>query len=107
MLLWDGNYLSIGQLLSTKLQVVVRNDLGNLVEGATVKIFKTEADYESEKNASGQGQTDDKGKIVLSDLESVIYYIHVEKNDLSNIGRGVQTNKLKAKRKNIVNVIIE
>ena len=38
------------QLLPTKLDVTVRNDLGNIVEGATVTLYATESDYDFEEN---------------------------------------------------------
>lgn len=95
------------QLFKTKLQVTVRNDLGNIVEGAEVSIFKTEADYDKEVNAVATGKTDEKGRVLFKDLEPVAYFMHVEKGDNTNMGRGVKTAKLISKKKNKVNVVIQ
>lgn len=98
---------SNAQLLPTNLQLIVRNELGNVVEGAKVKIYSTEADYDADENVLMEGVTDEKGKVIFKKLRPAVYYMNVEKGELSNMGRGVKTNKLKARRKNIVNVIIE
>ena len=98
---------SKAQVFKTKLQVVVRNDLGNTVEGATVTLYKTEADYDEEKNPVQTAQTTAKGKVLFMGLEPISYYMNVEKDDLNNVGRGAKTTKLIDKKKNIVDVIIE
>lgn len=95
------------QLLDTKLQVTVRNDLGNVVEGATVTLFKTMTDYENEENPVQSAVTDAKGRVKFTELAAMAYYMHVEKGELTNIGRGVQTSKLISKKKNMLNVVIE
>lgn len=95
------------QLLNTKLQVMVVNDLGNAVEGATVSLFKTQADYDEGQNAVQTGETNAKGKVNFKKLEPAAYFMHVEKGDMTNIGRGVKTAKLIAKKKNRLNVVIE
>lgn len=102
-----ASHESDAQLLPTKLQVTVRNDLGNVVEGATVLLFKTEADYDKSENFVGEAVTDRKGRVIFKDLEPISYYMHVEKGDLTNIGLGVKTVKLVSKKKNKLNVIIE
>jgi len=95
------------QLLNTKLQVTVRNDLGTVVEGATVTLFKTMEDYENETNPVKTEVTDDKGRVLFYELAPRAYFMLVRKDDLSNIGRGIQTSKLEEKKKNMVNVVIE
>ncbi len=99
--------VSHSQVLKTKLQVTVRNDLGNIVEGATVTLYKTQADYENNENPVQSGETDEKGRIIFKELQPVSYFMDVRKGDLNNDGRGVQTTKLIAKKKNIVATIIE
>lgn len=95
------------QVFKTKLQVTVRNDLGNLVQGATVTLYTTQTDYENNENPVQSGETDEKGKIMFKELKPVSYFMDVRKNDLNNDGRGVQTTKLIVKKKNIVATIIE
>jgi hypothetical protein len=96
-----------GQILPTKLQITVRDDLGNLVPGARVKLFKNEKDYQEEKNQVGTTLlTNAKGQVTFPDLESVAYYVMVAKGDLDNSGGGNRTTTLEAKRLNKVTIII-
>ena len=48
------------QIIKTSLNVTVRDELGNTVEGATVMLFETEEDYLKETNIASQGITDKK-----------------------------------------------
>jgi hypothetical protein len=98
---------SNGQVLKTKLQVTVSNDLGNIVQGATVTLYRTQSDYENNENAVQTADTDEKGRILFKELLPVSYYMDARKGDLSNDGRGVQTTKLIAKKKNLIATIIE
>jgi uncharacterized protein (DUF2141 family) len=95
------------QLMNTKLQITVTNDLGNLIEGATVTLFNSMDDYDSETNPVQSATTDEKGRVLFYELEPKSYFMTVTKDDLTNAGRGTQTSKLIAKKKNIINVVIE
>lgn len=95
------------QILTTKLQVTVRDDLGNLVEGAEVRLFKTEEDYNKEQNQVGATlKTDAKGKASFNELEPMVYYIIAEKGDKDNSGAGTKTESLTAKKVNKITLII-
>ena len=96
-----------GQILNTKLQVFVVNDSGNAVDSAMVYLYKTEADYDVSENAIQSASTDAKGRVVFKKLAPTAYFMHVEKGDMTNVGRGVKTTKLVAKKKNRLNVVIE
>lgn len=98
---------SNAQVLNTKLQITVTNDLGNLVEGAVVTLYKTIDDYDSETNPVQTATTDAKGRVLFYELEPIAYYMTVTKDDLTNAGRGTQTTKLIEKKKNLINVVIE
>ena len=98
---------AIAQLLPTKLQVIVRSDLGNTVEEAQVTLYKTEMDYDAGENAIQSGTTDKKGRVTFKNLTPIAYYMYVEKGEMTNIGRGIKTTKLISKKKNRLNVIIE
>jgi hypothetical protein len=39
------------QVLTTKLQITVRNDAGNLEKDVKVSLYRTKEDYEASKNA--------------------------------------------------------
>lgn len=95
------------QLIKTSLTVTVRDELGNTVEGATVKLFENEADYNAEKNPSVEGVTDAKGNVKFKDMKAIPYFILVRKGDKDNAGKGEQTGALEAKKFNKVTIIIE
>lgn len=99
--------LSSFQLIKTQLTITVRNDLGNTVEGATVKLYEKEEDYNKEENAVAEGVTDAKGVVKFKDLKDIAYFVQVEKDDLNNFGGGEQTGKLEEKRINKVTIVIQ
>lgn len=94
-------------MLPTKLEITVRDELGNVVEGASVQLFKTQEDYDKGQNPITEvRKTDERGRVVFSDLEAKEYYVQAEKGDLDNGGAGVKTIPLVAKRINKVTIII-
>jgi len=95
------------QLLKTSLQIIVRNKLGNLEEGAEVKLYKTDEDYRNDTNLIGKEITDTKGRVKFSELEPTVYYIDARKGDMNNFGAGIKTDTLAEKRMNKVTIIIE
>jgi len=96
------------QVLNTSLRITVLDYLGNTVEGATVNIYPTENDYRNETNPVQEKQlTDKKGRVTFKKLEPVIYFVYVVKDDMNNVGGGVQTDTLEGGKVNKVNIIIE
>jgi hypothetical protein len=95
------------QLIKTTLNVVVRDETGNTVAGATIQLFETEEDYNTEKNVVAQGVADEKGFLKLRDLKAIAYYIIVRKDDKDNSGGGEQTGKLVEKKINKITVVIQ
>jgi hypothetical protein len=95
------------QILHTSLRVTVRNELGNLEEEAVVQIFLTDEDLRNGTNKVAEEKTDNKGRAIFRNLESVVYYVNVEKGDKNNYGGGQVTTKLTAKKLNNVTIIIE
>ena len=95
------------QLIKTTLNLTVRDELGNTVEGAAVKLFETEEDYTAEKNVAAEGVTDAKGVLKLKDLKAIPYFVMVKKDDKDNVGGGEQTGKLEAKKINKVTIVIQ
>lgn len=100
-------FLSGFQLIKTTLNVTVRDELGNTVEGATVQLFETEEDYKEETNVAAEGQTDKKGYVKFKDLKDIAYFVIVRKDDKDNTGGGEKTGKLEAKRINKVTIVIQ
>ena len=99
--------LSAFQLIKTSLNITVRDELGNIVEGAKVQLFENEADYTAEKNVVAEGATDKKGVVKLKELKSIPYYVIVRKEDKDNSGGGEQVTKLDENKINKVTIIIQ
>jgi len=95
------------QIIKTQLTMTVRDELGNTVEGASVKIFETQANYTEEKNPAAEGTTDAKGIVKFKNLKAIAYYILAKKEDKDNAGGGEQTGKLEEKRINKATVVIQ
>jgi hypothetical protein len=99
--------LSGFQLIKTTLHITVRDELGNIVEGATVQLFETEDDYLKEENVVAESMTDKYGIAKLKDLKAIAYYVIVRKDDKDNSGGGEKTAELEAKRINKVTIVIQ
>ena len=95
------------QLIKTSLNVTVRDEVGNTVEGATVLLFENEDDYTKEQNVVATGRTDNKGYVKLKELKPISYYVIVRKDDKDNAGGGEKTEKLEAKKINKVTIVIQ
>ena len=96
------------ELLPTSLKIKVIDYVGNIVEGAAVKLFHTEEDYRNETNQVGETQySDKKGQTTFKNLEPRVYFLYVTKGDMNNIGGGVQTDTLKTGKVNKINIVIE
>lgn len=97
---------SFTSFLKTSLNVTVRDETGNVVAGASIKLFASQADYEKETNAVAEGTTDEKGIVKFKDLNYSTVFLLVRKGDKDNTGGGEQT-KLESGRINKVTVIIQ
>jgi hypothetical protein len=95
------------QLIKTTLNLTVRDEIGNTVEGATVQLFEKEEDYTAEKNVVAEGTTDAKGILKLKELKPISYFVIVRKDDKDNSGGGERTGKLEEKRINKVTIVIQ
>lgn len=96
------------QIFKTSLEITVRDNLGNIVDGAEVQLFKNKEDYQAEANPiQGIKYTDAKGRAKFTELDTQEYYINVEKGDMNNYGAGIKTDQLEQKRNNKVTIIIE
>lgn len=95
------------QLIKTSLGITVRDEVGNIVTGATIQLFEKEEDYNLEQNVVAEGETDDKGYFRFKELKAISYFVIVRKDDKDNSGGGERTGKLEEKRINKVTVVIQ
>jgi ABC-type Na+ efflux pump permease subunit len=95
------------QIVKTSLGVTVRDEVGNIVTGATVQLFEKEEDYTAEKNVAVEGVTDEKGYIRFKELKAISYFVIVRKDDKDNSGGGERTGKLEEKKINKVTIVIQ
>ena len=95
------------QIFKTSLTVTVRDELGNIVEGASVKLFLKEEDYTKEVNPAEEGTTDAKGIVRFKKLESKVYFVLCRKGDKDNAGGGEKTPKLDEGKFNKVTIMIQ
>jgi hypothetical protein len=95
------------QLFNTSLTITVRDELGNTVEGVSVKLFAKEDDYIKEKNQLEEGTTDAKGVVKFKKLNPESYYILCRKGDKDNTGGGEKISALKKGEFNKVTIVIQ
>jgi len=95
------------QLFNTSLTVTVRDEMGNTVDGAAVKIFTKEEDYTKETNPVEEGTTDAKGVVKFKKLNPQAYFILCRKGDKDNAGGGEKISPLKKGDFNKVTVVIQ
>jgi hypothetical protein len=95
------------QLLNTSLTITVRDDLGNLVSGAEIRLFETEEDYLKEKNVAFSGISDNKGLVKLKKLKPISYYLIARKDDKDNAGGGERIGALEEGKFNKATVVIQ
>jgi hypothetical protein len=93
------------QIFTTSLRVTVRDGLGNIVEGATVKAFEKKDDYMKEVNVIESGITDKEGVSHFKKLKPINYFILCRKGDKNNNGGGVETKLVKDKLNEVTIVI--
>lgn len=95
------------QLFNTSLTITVRDELGNTVEGVSVKLYAKEDDYIKEKNQLEEGTTDAKGIVKFKKLNPESYYILCRKGDKDNTGGGEKISALKKGEFNKVTIVIQ
>jgi hypothetical protein len=95
------------QLINTSLTVTVRDELGNTVEGASIKLFETEENYNKETNPVAEGNTDAKGNYRFKKIKATAYFVLVKKDDKDNMGGGEKIGKLEEGKFNKVTIVIQ
>jgi hypothetical protein len=101
------SYASINQIIKTSLTLIIRDEVGNTVEKATVKLFEKEEDFLKEQNPAAEGETDAKGTVKFKNLKAIPYFVLARKGDKDNAGGGEQTGKLEEKKFNKATIVIQ
>ena len=92
--------------LKTSLNLTGRDETGNIVAGASIKLSAKKDDYDKEVKPIAEGITDEKGVFKFKELNHLSIFILVRKDDKDNSGGGEQT-KLEQGKINKVTVIIQ
>jgi hypothetical protein len=94
--------------VNTSLEISLKDDLGNSVTGATVKLYSSESNYLNEGSQVQTSKTSGSNGVVLfENLTSIKYYYNAEKDCLTNaFGAVTTTNNLSANYKNTVTVVL-
>lgn len=95
------------QIFNTSLTITVRDELGNTVEGVSVKLFAREDDYIKEKNQILEGTTDAKGVVKFKKLSPESYFVLCRKGDKDNTGGGEKISQLTKGEFNKVTIVIQ
>jgi hypothetical protein len=95
------------QIFKTSLTVTVRDELGNTVEGASVRLFLKEEDFTKEVNPVMETASDKKGVAKFNKLKPESYFILARKGDKDNTGGGEKIGKLEEGKFNKVTIIIQ
>ena len=99
--------LATSQIFKTSLTLTVRDELGNTVEGASVKLFQNEEDYNKEVKAIAEATTDAKGIAKFKGIKPIAYFVLVKKGDKDNAGGGEKIGKLEEGKFNKSTVVIQ
>ena len=96
------------QPLPTSLEITLKDNLGNNVSGAAVKLYSSESDWINGTNQVGVTQfSDGSGKVKFTNLSNIKYYWFVEKDCQNNVNGSItSTSALTANINNLANVIL-
>lgn len=76
----------------TKLEITIKDELGNLVSGASVKLYASQTDWANKTNQVGSTLfTDATGIVTFSSLSAIKYYWFAEKDCKNNYNGGATT----------------
>lgn len=92
--------------LKTSLNVTVRDEVGNVVVGANIKLYSNRENWEKETGHFAEGVTDEKGIFKFKEVNQLNVFLLVRKDDKDNTGGGEQT-RLEEGKINKVTVIIQ
>lgn len=90
-----------------QLELQISDRSNNVVQGATVMLFSSEENWESQSSAIKVSSSDLDGKALFKDLNETQYYFYIEKGDLNNYYEAVTFSEpLRKNEKRTINCII-
>jgi hypothetical protein len=92
----------------TSLEVTLKDNLGNKISGASVKLYSSQTNWNNGANQVGTTQfSDASGKVKFNDLSNIKYFWFAEKDCQNNVNGGITTTSaLTANVNNTVDVIL-
>ena len=99
--------MAFSQIFKTNLTLTVRDELGNTVDSASVKLFEKKEDYLKEVNVAAETTTNAKGVAKFKGIKPVSYFVLVRKCDKDNAGGGEEISKLEEGKFNKSTVVIQ
>ncbi len=76
----------------TRLELSIKDNLGNSVSGASVKLYSSQTDWNAGTNQIGTTLVSDaSGKVTFTDLSNISYFWLVEKDCQNNVRGAVTT----------------
>lgn len=89
-------------LTPISLELTIRDNLGNAVSEASVKLYASQTDWSNETTQVGVTQfSDESGKVKFNDLSNTVYYWLVEKGCQNNVNGIVTTTSALAENTNM------
>lgn len=94
---------------TSTLELTIKNELGNLIPGATVKLYSNETDWRNQTNQIGSTKiTGSDGIVNFTNIDDIKYYWYVEKDCENNVNGAVTTvTPLSNTLKNRLDVILK
>ncbi|MCK9450885.1 MAG: hypothetical protein M0Q90_04290 [Bacteroidales bacterium] len=94
--------------VTTSLELIIRDDIGNIVTDARVELYSSKDDWENITDQIGETQiSNDAGVVRFIDLTDIKYYFFVEKHFYNNVNGSISTTSPLTKNiNNIHNVIL-
>ncbi len=98
----------LGVEVKTYLDIYVKDNLGNPVQGAEVKLYSSETDWKNSSNQVGAAQySNSEGKAVFEGVSNIKYYWLATKGCNNNVNGSVTTvSPLNKGERNSVNTIL-
>ncbi len=92
----------------TTLELNLKDEFGNPVSGASVKLYSSITDWNNETNQIGSTLTSDaNGKVTFNNLSNISYYYLAEKDCENNVnGSNTTSTPLTANVNNVATVIL-